>query len=290
MMPKTPAFVGLLDTYSGAAAAYSLRRLSSTYTGSCIRVRRANNNVEQDIGFVNNVVDTATMNTFLAGSGGGYVTKIYDQSGNGRDVAQTTATKQMLIYDYNIGLYSLNGKTAMQSSGNAGMGFSVANFPGATSYSISSVFSAKDEGWYTKLLSIGPDATNSGVWYTVRTAGTALGWVTGDTGLAGNGYNNSPRIISNGQIIPNSDTTQNILLGVLSSTNAKMYRNGSQISYRVNTTGNCYNTTDTLIVGNAPNGVNTFSGYLQELVIWQSDQNSNASGINSNTNSYWGTY
>ncbi len=38
---STPSFVGLLDTYSSATAAYSLRRLSSTYTSNLIRVRRS---------------------------------------------------------------------------------------------------------------------------------------------------------------------------------------------------------------------------------------------------------
>ena len=41
----------LLDTYSGASVAYSLRKLSSTYSGSTIRVRRSSDNTEQDIGF-----------------------------------------------------------------------------------------------------------------------------------------------------------------------------------------------------------------------------------------------
>ena len=41
----------LLDSYGGAAAAYSLRKLNSTYTGSAVRVRRSGDNVEGNIGF-----------------------------------------------------------------------------------------------------------------------------------------------------------------------------------------------------------------------------------------------
>ena len=52
----------LLDTYTGAAAAYSLRLLRSAYTGSAIRVRNSSNS-EADIGFVNNVLDTASLLT-----------------------------------------------------------------------------------------------------------------------------------------------------------------------------------------------------------------------------------
>ena len=79
----------LLDDYSGAAAAYSLRLLSSTYTGYAIRVRRASDNAEQDIGFVNNELDTSTLTSFCSGTNG-FVKTWYDQSGNGNDATQTT--------------------------------------------------------------------------------------------------------------------------------------------------------------------------------------------------------
>jgi len=40
----------LCDTYA-AGAAYSLRKISNTYSGSAIRVRRSTDNAEQNIGF-----------------------------------------------------------------------------------------------------------------------------------------------------------------------------------------------------------------------------------------------
>ena len=49
----------LLDIYSGAAAAYSLRKLRTVYAGSAIRVRRSSDSAEQDFGFLNGVLDTA---------------------------------------------------------------------------------------------------------------------------------------------------------------------------------------------------------------------------------------
>lgn len=89
-------FVGLLDDYPNAAAAYSLRRLRFAYTGSAIRVRRASDNTEQDIGFVNDVLDTTSLTTFCSGTNG-FVKTWYDQSGNARDVTQTTAANQPQI-------------------------------------------------------------------------------------------------------------------------------------------------------------------------------------------------
>jgi hypothetical protein len=91
-----PAFTGLLNDYSGAAAAYSLRLLDNTYTGNAIKVRRASDNAEQDIAFSNNELDTATLETFASGTDA-FVTTWYDQSGNGNDATQTTATKQPKI-------------------------------------------------------------------------------------------------------------------------------------------------------------------------------------------------
>jgi hypothetical protein len=55
----------LLNSYSGASFAYSLRKLSSTYNGSEIIVRRNSDNTEQDIGFVGNELDTTTLQSFV---------------------------------------------------------------------------------------------------------------------------------------------------------------------------------------------------------------------------------
>ncbi len=90
----TPA--KLLDDYSGAAAAYSLRKLRTAYTGDAIRVRRSSDNTEQDIGFVDGELDTSTLTTFCSGTNG-FVTTWYDQSGNGRDATQSTASEQPQI-------------------------------------------------------------------------------------------------------------------------------------------------------------------------------------------------
>jgi hypothetical protein len=56
----------LLDTYTDAAAAFSLRKLRAAYSGNAIRVRRSNDNAEQDIGFINNQLDTGSLATFTA--------------------------------------------------------------------------------------------------------------------------------------------------------------------------------------------------------------------------------
>lgn len=86
----------ILDTVSGAGAAYSTRRLRTAYSGSAIRVRRSSDNVEQDIGFSGNSLDTSALTSFI-GSNSGFVVTWYDQSGNARHVSQSDTTRQPRI-------------------------------------------------------------------------------------------------------------------------------------------------------------------------------------------------
>lgn len=98
---SAPSSALLLDTYPGAAAAYSLRKLRTAYTGSAIRVRRSSDNTETDIGFVANVLDTSALTTFV-GAGSGFVSIWYDQSGNAYDLLQTTTANQPRIVNAGV--------------------------------------------------------------------------------------------------------------------------------------------------------------------------------------------
>ena len=102
----------LLDTYTGAAAAYSLRKLSNNYTGSAIEVSDGTNT--QDIGFdANGGLDTSALATFC-GSNNGTITKWYDQSGNSNDAIPPTSNSRPKIYDGTDGVEEENSKPAMQ--------------------------------------------------------------------------------------------------------------------------------------------------------------------------------
>ena len=85
----------LLDNLS-TTVAYSLRRLRTNYTGAVIRVRRDSDNAEQNIFFTNNELDITSLNNFI-GTGNGYVTTWYDQSGNGLNAIQTIISQQPKI-------------------------------------------------------------------------------------------------------------------------------------------------------------------------------------------------
>ena len=77
----------LLDLYGeDIQAAFSVRKLKTSYAGSCMRVRN-DSSVELDIGFDGSGnLDTAALLTHC-GSGNGRVVKWYDQSGNSNDAS-----------------------------------------------------------------------------------------------------------------------------------------------------------------------------------------------------------
>jgi len=114
-----------LDTYTGASAAYSVRLLRTAYTGSCMRVREDGGNTETDIGFDSNGdLDTAAIASHC-GANNGFIRYWYDQSGNAVDAGQATATSQPQIYNgtavvtdgtSSIPSIYFNGSDALQSA------------------------------------------------------------------------------------------------------------------------------------------------------------------------------
>jgi hypothetical protein len=91
-----------LDLVPGAWLAASIaRRVNSSYTGPLVRVRRDGDNAELDIGQAGQgVLDMEALDTFVGGLDG-WLTTIYDQSGNGYDLTSAAAANQGQIVDGN---------------------------------------------------------------------------------------------------------------------------------------------------------------------------------------------
>jgi len=101
-------FVGILDDVSVApVGAWSVAvRLDTDYTGNLIRVRRASDNAELNIGYgADNYLNTSALTTHCTGTDC-FITTVYEQSGNARDLTQTTASEQPKIYDAATGVYT----------------------------------------------------------------------------------------------------------------------------------------------------------------------------------------
>ncbi len=77
-----------LSGSSTSTVGYSLRRLSTGYTGNLIEVRRSSDNTTTNIGYDGSGnLDVAALTTFV-GAGDGFVRTWYDQSGNSNDAVQ----------------------------------------------------------------------------------------------------------------------------------------------------------------------------------------------------------
>lgn len=258
------AFIGLLDTYSGAAVAYSFRKLSSIYSGNCIRVRRSSDNTEQDIGFVNNILDTTTLLSFV-GSGSGYVTTWYDQSGNIRNATQTTAANQPIIVSSGT-LILLNSKPSLRFDGSNDF-LDCAYKPTTNIIAVESVqkFNAAS-GMSLSISEIGPQLY--------------LQWANSGTTFA-NYYNNS-----------NSNTaySSNRILQSFYMQNGSggFYQNGNLTISRTQggTSSSAYN----IIIGRWQSGGNFANCDHQEMILWQSDKSASRTGIQSNINNYYSIY
>ena len=103
----------LLDTYTGAAAGYSMRRLATSAT-NLMRIREDAGDTETDIGYdSNNELDTAAIATHC-GTANGYVVTWYDQASS-NNATQGTEASQPQIYNGSA-VITENGKPAVTSS------------------------------------------------------------------------------------------------------------------------------------------------------------------------------
>lgn len=98
----------VISVFAGAAAAYSMRiPAGSAYNGPLIRVRRSTDNAEQNFGAAavdangSRWLDTTALLAFC-GAGSGFVTTWYDQSGNGRNLLQGSASAQPRVVNAGV--------------------------------------------------------------------------------------------------------------------------------------------------------------------------------------------
>lgn len=271
--PEPVAFTGLLNDYSGAAAAYSLRLLDNTYSGDAIVVRRASDNTTQSIGFVNNELDTATLESFCSGTDG-FVTTWYDQSGNGNDATQATASSQPKIVSSGSTILE-NGKAAAQFDGSDD-GMEMNTTFNLSNVSTSFVFSA--------------DTGNDDVLYEIsQNSSNFLSFGIGNLGTQ-DAYGTRFRISGTDYSVGESGVSGQKLafhIGNQSATSIDLYLNNTEATgtqkSRAGVLGD-----STLGYRNA--GGNAANAKIQEFVIYELDQSINRTGIETNINTHYSIY
>jgi len=253
---------GVLDDYPGATAAYSLRRLSSSWTGPSIRVKRQFTFDELDIGFKENGdLDTEALIDFSEGDAALFVDTLYDQTGNGfHAVSQLTFGPR--IVNSNGTIVFLEGKPSMVFDG------------------------LNDEALATDLLTEF-DNTDFLVNAVFGDSGGSEGFAMGSTGTTPRLYLQDDRW--------SYDTLNTMTWTRITAQNVMQYQvNGNtQEAFSDNVT--LATATQTRVVNFTPTGFlvgrigsSTFmDGKLQEVIIYTSNEVDNRIGIYENMSSYW---
>ena len=272
----------LLDIYSGAAAAYSLRQLQS---GSypVVRVRRSSDNTESD--FTATEVSDGTLAAWVGAGNDGFVRTWYDQSGNGRNATQATTGNQpqivssgSLLTDNSKPCVQFNGSsTSLDADGVAsvfsgagvflsaatvykpsppspantqavwGLGSSTSTNPvrwlGQNSSSVLARFAERGDGGGTPLTTTGGTVNNQ-----------ALAWFNSNTSTQALRINGAQVGTASGSSL--TLTLNRFCIGCLSRTSKEIF----------------------------------WSGNIQEVILYQSNQVQNAAAIEANINAHYSIY
>lgn len=279
----------LLDQVTSAAAAYALRRLIASYAGYAIRVRRSSDNAEQDIGFsFDGGLDTVSLLAFV-GSGSGFVTKWYDQSGNGRDAAQSTAANQPRIVNSGT-TETQNTKPAIRFISSSttyltlSSGLNLANnIPALTVGAVANpVSSATTPNFFTILTSGGGTRALLGKTATDRlTSGGRRLDADSFQGVSGSTAINGALHVVDMYIDYTATTLAQFLDGAAQSSSSSFQ-----------TSGNTSATDSSAIIIGASNaaGLNPLDGHLAEILVYTRVVNTtNRLVIESNQKTYYGT-
>jgi len=255
-----PGYTPPLDAYP-ATAAYSVRKLSSTYSGDALRVRRTVSPFdEQDIGFDSNGdLDTAAIVAF-GGSDSLGVSIWYDQTGNGHDATQTSTNDQPLIYN-GLDVETIGGLVSLTDNGvNGSIAMSIPPF--GTSSSTAAVFSL-----------VTPLTDRGLVW------NAQSGYAASEASGALSIYQGS--FVAGTLIKPNEQRLQSYLFGATDYG----YVNGT-LGVSGNAGSNALGNNSNMFIGGQAVNFREVAA-MQEIMIYISDETSARPTIESNINSYF---
>jgi hypothetical protein len=272
-------FTGILDLYPNAAAAYSLRRLNSLYTGNLIKVRRSSDNTEQDIGYLDNGDLNISALTSFCGSGNGFITTWYDQSGNSRNITQTTASNQPQIMSSGS-IINLNSKPTVQFNNNQLLKRTSFSMNEMSLFTLLKKYTQNDYSGYMR------NVTSSGKSFAITSYTPSAWW--SQCVIFNNGSDTSPYVSRNtSKTLP---TAQYIENWIFSNSRQEINENNTSISTITGQTGWSGNSDFSLGSINYAGNPTTVKIEIQEMIIYPQDEYNNKTGISGNINTYYGIY
>jgi len=253
--------------YGTLAAAYSVRKVVSNYTGSAMMVQSAS--VSQSIGFdVDGNLDTASLESF-AGSGDAFVKIWYDQSENGRHVSQSVAANQPQIVNNGNVIVDLANKPSLKFSGQQWIFNS-------SSFSYPQPFTNFTT---VRFISVTIPSGNQYIWRN------QLG---NDSNLTLMGINGGRHRINAGSEIYNTNSVNNtnlLLYGLFNGNSSILGINNTYVTGNAGTNG----LVNGITFGTYNGGFN-LNGFICESIFYNSDQSSNRTKIEDSINRYFNIF
>lgn len=295
-------FKYMLDLYpTNVHHAYSLRKLRNLYGGFCLRIRRTTTlptvttttvdlsfdtnlnaiTINSNIVYVSGTATAATtLGQFALGTVDGFtasninVVTWYDQSGNGKNVTNTTVSQQPRLWNALSGLEMSGGNVAVRfirsSSTKLFLADTTANINNMSSYFVGAFVVSSALGGVGYSLG---DATNR--FYFPYTAGANVyaSYASSTTAMIlQTGFNLNRRLY---ELISPKEGSTTLIEG---------FANGVAKA----TVGIVSGSTAQILIGNSGGGSNHYDGFVQEVIGYQS--NVNRIEKETNINDYWTIY
>jgi len=289
------SFVGLLDTYPNAAAAYSVRILRTAYTGNAIRVRRSSDNAEQNIGFSGANLDTSALTTFCSGTNG-FVTTWYDQSGNGRNATQSTAANQPQIVSSGSVILD-NSKPCTSWTTDSRMGNSSFNPSSSSGFSAFNVYStnlaAATDTNTMFLYSFGQSSNNDYFGKSSSTgilSGEYINFLRNISTIFGRLGSTTYRRNANTQVLESEFYLSSGFTFFQNNSAQTMDLTADGATTTANWSPSIYSLSGGLYLNSFVNNTSSANCKMQEIIFYDNSQSSNRTGIQTNINSYYAIY
>ena len=272
----------LLDNYSGATAAYGLRRLRAAYTGNAIEV--TNGSTTQDIGFDSNGdLNQSALETYASGAEV-KVSKWYDQA-NSNNLSQTSDAARPTITDSSGNMLTLNGKPAMKLAG-------AQSLPAASNLNANVNVNELVAAWVgsvnqltagNNMVSHWASSTGSQVFQVQFTASNDnLRWQTRYSNGTLSTTDNGSAITSGAQYIVVGKAQNGVQAADFDGTNVA----GSPPSVAVNDASTSFR-----VGARSDNSAGAHTGFTQEVVVWSRGTAQNDhEAISDTMNTYYSSY
>jgi hypothetical protein len=263
---------GLLDQYSGAAAGYSLRKLSNSYTGFAIKVQDTVGGATQDIGFnADGELDTVALLAY-AGSNDVFVETWYDQSGSGNNATQPSSGARPQIVSSGAVIVDGNGKPAVQFDGADDALNSTSN----VSMPLNNAIAIVAQGTSTTTDEVFNINGTSGLNIRIQSNNVRLLYTDSDQNNVASASNNQFLLYAGRQ------STTNTVYGSLDG--------GAQLADTSLDSSSWNTATGTLHVGARGGTSLEWDGKVQEVIYYASDELANRTGIETNINFFYDIY